>query len=134
MQVWAVMVYQYSKLNSTKFQWLVITHIKKRKKERKKQTKTQTQQRNSKPIFAKAKFIQKKLLIKKMTKNRDQHSKREIPRISNDMFYTMLYMLEWMRKGNHRIGTSRTAWFSLVDLRPQWNPLRATFLLCKSVV
>ena len=60
MQVWTVMVYQYSKLNSTKFQWLVITHIKKRKKERKKQTKTQTQQRNSKPIFAKAKFIQKK--------------------------------------------------------------------------
>ena len=28
--------------------------------------------------------------------------------ISNAMCYTMLYMLEWMRKGKHKIGTSRT--------------------------
>ena len=28
--------------------------------------------------------------------------------INNVMCYTMLYMLEWMRKGKHRIGTSRT--------------------------
>ena len=28
--------------------------------------------------------------------------------ISNVMYYTMLYMLEWMRKGKHRIGTLRT--------------------------
>ena len=28
--------------------------------------------------------------------------------ISNAMCYTMLYMLEWMRKEKHRIGTSKT--------------------------
>ena len=28
--------------------------------------------------------------------------------ISSAMCYTMLYMLEWMRKGKHRIGTLRT--------------------------
>ena len=28
--------------------------------------------------------------------------------ISNVMCYTMLYMLEWIRKGKHRIGTPRT--------------------------
>ena len=28
--------------------------------------------------------------------------------ISNAMCYTMLYMVEWMRKGKHRIGTLRT--------------------------
>ena len=28
--------------------------------------------------------------------------------ISNAMCYTMLCMLEWMRKGKHRIGTPRT--------------------------
>ena len=28
--------------------------------------------------------------------------------ISNTMCYTMLCMLEWMRKGKHRIGTPRT--------------------------
>ena len=28
--------------------------------------------------------------------------------ISNVMCYTMLCMLEWMRKGKHRIGTLRT--------------------------
>ena len=28
--------------------------------------------------------------------------------ISNAMCYTMLYMLEWMWKGKHRIGISRT--------------------------
>ena len=28
--------------------------------------------------------------------------------ISNGMCYTMLYMLEWMRKEKHRIGTLKT--------------------------
>ena len=27
---------------------------------------------------------------------------------SNAMCYTILYMLEWMRKGKHKIGTMRT--------------------------
>ena len=32
----------------------------------------------------------------------------KIINISNAMYYTMLCMLEWMRKGKHRIGTPRT--------------------------
>ena len=32
------------------------------------------------------------------------------------------------------IENTRITWFSLVSLRPRRNPLRATFLLCKSVV
>ena len=55
--------------------------------------------------------------------------------ISSAMCYTMLYMLEWMRKGKHRIGTenTRVTWFSLDDLHSQRNPLRATSLLCVRV-
>ena len=51
--------------------------------------------------------------------------------IINAMCYTMLNMLEWMRKRKHRIGThTRVTWFSLDGLHPRRNPLRATSLLC----
>ena len=56
--------------------------------------------------------------------------------ISNAMCcYTMLCMLEWMRKRKHRIGTenTRVTWFSLDGLHPRRNPLRATSLLCVRV-
>ena len=55
--------------------------------------------------------------------------------INSAMCYTMLCMLEWMRKRKHRIGTenTRVTWFSLDGLYPQRNPLRATSLLCVRV-
>ena len=35
---------------------------------------------------------------------------------------------------NRNIENKRVTWFSLVGLRPQRNPLRATSLLCKSII
>ena len=59
--------------------------------------------------------------------------------ISNTICYIMLYMLEWMPNEKYRIETSRTrglrlTWFNLVNQHPRKNPLRTTYLLCKSVV
>ena len=51
--------------------------------------------------------------------------------ISNVMCYIMLCILEWMRKGKHRIGIeiTKVTWFSLDGLHPWRNPLRVTSLL-----
>ena len=57
--------------------------------------------------------------------------------ISNAMCYTMLCMLEWMRKGKHRIGIPRTQRLRGSDLMAYVDggiPLKATSLLYKSVV
>ena len=57
--------------------------------------------------------------------------------MSNAMYYTMLYMLECMRKGKHRIRTPRTRGLhgsALSTYIHEENPLRATSLLSKSIV
>ena len=55
---------------------------------------------------------------------------------NNAMCYTMLCMLDRMRKEKHRIRTenTRVTWFSLIGLHPRRTPLRVTSLLYKSVV
>ena len=54
------------------------------------------------------------------------------------MCYTLLYMLEWMRKKKYKIETPRTCGLHdsvlIVDLRPKRNSLTATSLLYKSAV